>query len=243
LSPAQAPDLPPERKRGSVGARRLLACELRAERDRVRDLLFEEAGARSEGFGAVAGVDEVGRGSLAGPVYAAAVVLGGLAELPGLDDSKALLPEVRADLARRIRRRATAAGVGAATPAEIDALGIVPATHLAMRRALENLGASGTAPDLVLLDALRLPGLPVPQRAFVRGDARVACIAAASIVAKVERDLLMETLDRKWPVYGFAAHRGYGTPEHLGALRRHGPSPQHRLTFDGVLPARSREAA
>lgn len=191
----------------------------------------------------MAGVDEVGRGSLAGPVYAAAVVLGGLGEVPGLDDSKALLPEVRLDLAGRIRRRAAALGLGASSAAEIDALGIGPATHLAMRRALVNLEDAGAPPDLVLIDAVMLPGLAVPQRAFVGGDARVACIAAASIVAKVERDRWMELLDREWPAYGFASHRGYGTAAHLGALRRHGPSPQHRLTFDGVLPPRRGEAA
>ncbi len=220
-----------------------MACELRGERERVRRLLAEEAGARSDGFRVVAGVDEVGRGCLAGPVYAGAVVLGDLRDLPGLDDSKALLPDVRVDLAGRIRRRSAAVAVGAASAAEIDALGIVPATHLAMRRALENLGEAGAAPDLVLTDAVTLPGLVVTQRAFVRGDARVACIAAASIVAKVERDRWMDELDRSWPVYGFASHRGYGTPEHLCALRRHGPSPQHRLTFDGVLPARGRKVA
>ncbi|MGE5344347.1 MAG: ribonuclease HII [Acidithiobacillales bacterium] len=220
-----------------------MACELRGERERVRRLLAEEAGARGDGFRVVAGVDEVGRGSLAGPVYAGAVVLGDLAELPGLDDSKALLPNVRVDLAGRIRARSKAVGVGAASAAEIDALGIVPATHLAMRRALENLRDAGAAPDLVLLDAVTLPGLFVTQRAFVRGDAKVACIAAASIVAKVERDRWMDVLDRSWPSYGFASHRGYGTPEHLGALRRHGPSPQHRLTFEGVLPALGRKVA
>lgn len=222
---------------------RLLACELRAERERVRRLLCVEADAGRDGFRVVAGVDEVGRGSLAGPVYAAAVALGGHVELAGLDDSKALPREVRLDLAGRIRRRALGIGLGAASAAEIDALGIVPATHLAMRRALESVAAAGADPDLVLLDAVTLPGLSVPQRAFVRGDARVACIAAASIVAKVERDRRMEALDREWPVYGFASHRGYGTAAHLGALRRHGPSPQHRLTFDGVLPPRGRKAA
>jgi ribonuclease HII len=226
-----------------VANRRLLACDLSAERERVRRLFEIEEAARSDGFRTVAGVDEVGRGCLAGPVYAAAVALPGLVELSGLDDSKALGPETREDLAARIRRRALGAGVGAATAAEIDALGIVPATLLAMRRALENLAEGGVTPDLVLFDAVTLPGLPVPQRAYIRGDARVACIAAASIVAKTERDSRMDHLHRDWPVYGFDEHRGYGTPGHLGALRRHGPSPHHRLTFERVLPGRGRKAA
>lgn len=220
-----------------------MACDLSAERERVGRLFAAETAACGEGFRFVAGVDEVGRGCLAGPVYAGAVVLAGLAEIPGLDDSKALPAEVRSDLAARIRRRALGVGVGAASAAEIDALGIAPATLLAMRRALENLRDAGVAPDLVLFDAVTLPGLPVPQRAFVRGDARVACIAAASIVAKVDRDRKMEVLDREWPFYGLASHRGYGTAAHLDALRRHGPSPQHRLTFEGVLSGRARRAA
>jgi ribonuclease HII len=220
-----------------------LACDLSAERERVGRLLAAETAAFGEGFRFVAGVDEVGRGCLAGPVYAGAVVLSGRARIPGLDDSKALPADVRTDLAARIRRRALGVGVGAASAAEIDTLGIAPATRLAMRRALDSLREAGVVPDLVLVDAVTLPGLPVPQRAFVHGDARVACIAAASIVAKVERDRKMEVLDREWPFYGLAEHRGYGTAAHLDALRRHGPSPQHRLTFEGVLPGRARRAA
>ncbi|HSB35990.1 MAG TPA: ribonuclease HII [Thermoanaerobaculia bacterium] len=223
--------------------RRPSACDLSGERVRVRRLFDIEVAARAEGFRVVAGVDEVGRGCLAGPVYAGAVVFGGGTEMAGLDDSKVLDPQVRTDLAGRIRRRALGVGVGAATAAEIDALGIAPATLLAMRRALGSLSESGTAPDLVLFDAVTLPGLDVPQRAFVRGDARVACIAAASVVAKDARDRAMDELDRALPYYGFGSHRGYGTPEHLGALRRHGPSPEHRLTFDRVLPAHGRRAA
>ncbi len=223
--------------------RRLRACDLSVERERVRRLFEIEETARSEGFRVVAGVDEVGRGCLAGPVYAAAVALPHGSLLPGLDDSKALPPEVREPLAARIRCCALGAGVGAASAAEIDAIGILPATLLAMRRALEGLLAAGVSPDLVLFDAVSLPGLGVAQRAFVRGDARVACIAAASVVAKTARDLRMDEFHRDWPVYGFHRHRGYGTPEHLAALRRHGPSPHHRLTFERVLPGGSRMAA
>ncbi|MGA7991183.1 MAG: ribonuclease HII, partial [Thermoanaerobaculia bacterium] len=122
--------------------------------------------------------------------------------------------------------------------AEIDAIGIVDATLLAMRRALENLARAGAIPTLVLFDAVHMPGLDVPQRAYIRGDARVAAIAAASIVAKAARDARMNELDVVFPCYGFASHRGYATPEHCAALRRHGPSPEHRLTFDRVLVRR-----
>jgi len=214
------------------------ACDLGSERERVSALFRIEEDARVEGYGVIAGVDEVGRGCLAGPVYAGAVAFERPEPLLGLDDSKALLPEVREDLAARIRASAAGAAVGAATAAEIDALGIVDATLLAMRRALENLAREGAAPDLVLFDAVALPGLDVPQRAYIRGDARVGAIAAASIVAKTARDARMDELGAIFPVYGFSSHRGYGTPEHLAALRRHGPSPEHRLTFDRVLVRR-----
>lgn len=214
------------------------ACDLGSERERVSRLFRIEQEARAEGHRLIAGVDEVGRGCLAGPVYAGAVVFESPAALAGLDDSKALLPEVRADLAARIRRVAAAAAVGAATAAEVDALGIVDATLLAMRRALDNAACPGAIPTLVLFDAVHLPGLAVAQRAYVRGDARVGAIAAASVVAKHARDLRMDELDAAYPCYGFGSHRGYATPEHLAALRRHGPCPEHRLTFDRVLARR-----
>ena len=205
----------------------------------MADLFAIEGDARAEGYSLIAGVDEVGRGCVAGPVYAGAVVFEGPLTLPGLDDSKALLPEVREALANRIRGAATSAAVGEATAAEIDALGIVAATFLAMRRALDLVRASGSPPSLVLVDAFRIPGQGVPQRAYIRGDQRVAAIAAASIVAKVARDARMNELDLRFPVYGFGSHRGYATPEHLSALRRHGPCPEHRLTFDRVVVRRS----
>jgi ribonuclease HII len=198
-------------------------------------LFAVEDEARAGGHLLIAGVDEVGRGCLAGPVYAGAVVFDRRVALPGLDDSKALLPEVRESLAFRIREVAQGAEVGAATAAEVDAIGIVAATLLAMRRALELLRGAGLLPSLVLVDAMRVPGLEIAQRAYVHGDRRVAAIAAASIVAKVARDARMDDLERRFPVYGFGSHRGYGTPEHLSALRRHGPCPEHRLTFDRVV--------
>jgi ribonuclease HII len=198
-------------------------------------LLAVEDSARARGARLVAGVDEAGRGALAGPVFAAAVAFPEGALVPGLDDSKVLAAEVREELAPRIRSVAAAWGVGSASAAEIDVLGIVPATFLAMRRALDVLAAPGGQPDLVLVDGFPIPSLSIPQRAVVRGDATVACIAAASILAKTSRDAVLRGLDAASPWYGFASHKGYGSAAHLAALRRHGPSPDHRLSFAGVL--------
>ena len=211
------------------------SSSLPRERERVSALLAAEEAARAGGACVVAGVDEAGRGALAGPVFAAAVSFTPGAIVLGLDDSKVLAPEVREELAPRIRRVAAAWGVGSATAAEIDVLGIAPATFLAMRRALDGLAASGAQPDFVLVDGFPIPSLPVRQRAVVRGDATVACIAAASILAKTSRDAVLRELDAACPWYGFAAHKGYGSAAHLAALRRHGPSPDHRLSFAGVL--------
>ena len=211
------------------------SVSLARERARVAALQAAEDAARAEGARFVVGVDEAGRGALAGPVFAAAVAFPEGVVVPGLDDSKVLAAEVREELAPRIRRVAAAWGVGFASAAEIDARGIVPATFLAMRRALEVLAASGEQPDFVLVDGFPIPSLRVPQRAVVRGDASVACIAAASILAKTSRDAVMRGLDAERPWYGFAAHKGYGSAAHLVALRRHGPSPDHRLSFAGVL--------
>ena len=179
----------------------------------------------------------MGRGCLAGPVYAGAVVLDPDRTILGLDDSKRLSAQVREGLAPRIASAALGVAIGAATPAEIDSLGIARATELAMRRAVEGLRRSGVDPDLLLIDAVALPGAEAEQRRFVGGDGRIAAIAAASIVAKVARDRQMERLHLLYPHYGFDQHKGYGTPAHLAALRRYGPSALHRLTFDGVLAA------
>lgn len=182
------------------------------------------------GFRLVAGVDEVGRGPLAGPVVAAAVILphrdpGWLCELR---DSKQLSPAQRERLAARIRCEAPAVGVGVVSARRIDAIGIAPAAREAMRRALARLAVT---PDALLLDAFHLDGVPQPQEAIVRGDSRCSAIAAASIVAKVARDAMMDRLDRRFPGYAFARNRGYGTAEHLAALERLGPSPIHRRSF------------
>lgn len=232
VSPASSPRAA-SRERGDGRS-----SSLEAERRRVDALLAVERAARSEGARRVAGVDEAGRGALAGPVFAAAVVLPAGLILSGIDDSKALAPDVREDLALRVREKAEAWGVGSASASEIDALGIAPASFLAMTRALAAL--VGEPPDLVLVDGFAIPGLAVRQRAIVKGDATVACIAAASVLAKTARDAELRTLDGARPWYGFAAHKGYGSPAHLAALRRHGPSPDHRLSFAGVLsPSRT----
>ncbi len=185
------------------------------------------------GFRLVAGVDEVGRGCLAGPVAAAAVILDPVAPIAGLRDSKLLSAAARESLAREIVDRAIACSVGIVDAVDIDHSDILRATHEAMRRAIASLRVR---PDYLLVDALTIPGVPLPQEGIVKGDRSTACIAAASIVAKVYRDRLMQALHCEYPVYGFHANKGYGTPEHLTALRSFGASPLHRVTFRGVLP-------
>jgi ribonuclease HII len=179
----------------------------------------------------VAGVDEAGVGPLAGPVVAAAVVFDPGAESLSVDDSKRLAPGVRRRLALAIRETAWAVGVGAADVHEIAMLNIYRAALLAMRRAVEALPIS---PDHVLVDARTIPGLAVSQRSVARGDSMCYCIAAASIVAKTWRDELMHGIDRLYPAYGFSRHKGYGTAEHVAALRLHGPCPAHRTAFPAV---------
>ena len=176
----------------------------------------------------VAGVDEVGRGPLAGPVVAAAVVLPRDCWIDGIDDSKRLSPDRRLDLSEKILASCAAVGIGAASAAEIDRLNILRATALAMRRAVARLGGA---------DHLLVDGLPVGElgtethTAIVGGDGCVHCISAASIVAKVTRDRLMARLALRYPEYGWARNMGYGTPEHLAALERLGPTPHHRRSF------------
>jgi ribonuclease HII len=182
------------------------------------------------GFRLIAGIDEVGRGPLAGPVVAAAVILPCRDPdwLGELRDSKQLAPGRREQLARLIRRETAAFGVGAIGARRIDEIGIAPAAREAMRRALARLAV---VPEALLLDAFYLDGVPQPQEAIVRGDSRCSAIAAASIVAKVVRDRMLAGLERRYPGYGFARNRGYGTAEHLAALERLGPSPIHRRSF------------
>jgi ribonuclease HII len=181
---------------------------------------------------AVAGVDEAGRGPLAGPVVAAAVVLDLDEPWDGLDDSKQLTAERREALYARVLARARAFAWSVAGPRAIDRVNIRRATHAAMARAVARLAV---APELVLVDGHEtVGGIAAEQRAVIGGDARCLSIAAASILAKVVRDRIMERLDRVWPAYGFARHKGYGTAAHLEALRAHGPCPLHRWTFAPV---------
>ena len=179
----------------------------------------------------MAGVDEAGRGPLAGPVVAAAVILEAGTRIRGVDDSKRLTPEQRKELDGVIRTRAVSIGVGIVDSQTIDRVNILEATRRAMRLAL---GALGQEPELVLTDFVFLDGLPCPQRNLVDGDQRSATVAAASIIAKVARDGIMEEADREYPQYGFGQHKGYATLEHRTALMAHGPCPLHRRSFAGV---------
>ncbi len=191
---------------------------------------------------AVAGVDEVGRGALAGPVVAAAVILPPGPRLRGLADSKLLTPEAREYLYARIQARALAVGVASVEAATVDSANILQATLMAMARAV---GALHPPPDLVLVDGSIAPPLALACRTIPKGDALVPAISAASIVAKVTRDRLMAGLAEQFPAYGFDRHKGYGTADHQAALRRHGPSPIHRRSFAPVralVDARDRKA-
>ena len=177
---------------------------------------------------AVAGIDEAGRGCLAGPVVAAAVILPEGAVIPGLADSKVLSPTRRDGLAAEIGAVALAWGLGVVWPPEIDRINILQATFLAMERAMQQLSPQ---PELALIDGNRTKDFGLPVRTIVKGDSLSASIAAASILAKVTRDRLMEEYDAQYPQYGFAVHKGYGTKRHYEALREFGPSPIHRKTF------------
>ncbi|HEY3215466.1 MAG TPA: ribonuclease HII [Candidatus Eisenbacteria bacterium] len=180
----------------------------------------------------IAGVDEAGRGPLAGPVVAAAVILERGTRWEGLDDSKRVDPGTRSTLYARLLAEARAFSWAVLGPRIIDRLNIRRASLEAMRRSVCRLAVS---PALVLVDGPdAIPGLPCPQRSVIDGDARLLSVAAASVLAKVVRDRIMERLDRVWPAYGFVRHKGYGTPEHLEALRRVGPCPLHRYSFQPV---------
>jgi ribonuclease HII len=190
--------------------------------------------ARQDCLGLVAGVDEAGRGPLAGPVVAAAVILDELQPIKGLADSKRLGPVTRERLFDEIRAKALACCIAEASVDEIDRLNILHATMLAMQRAVQGLRLS---PRRVLVDGNRVPPLPMPARAVVKGDATVAAISAASILAKVHRDRLCLELHDAYPQYGFAGHKGYPTGEHLAALRLHGACAAHRRSFAPVREA------
>ena len=194
-------------------------------------LRAEQAAFDWAGSGLVAGVDEAGRGPLAGPVLAAAVILNPRQPIAGLADSKKLSPRRREQLFDQIQDKALCCAIGQASEEEIDRLNILQATLLAMQRAVSGLRL---VPARVLVDGNRLPRLPMLAEAIVGGDAKVPAISAASILAKVQRDRWCEQAHRQWPQYGFDAHKGYGTAAHLAALQTHGPSPCHRRSFAPV---------
>lgn len=201
------------------------------EDQRINQLMQMEIELRQQGFELVAGIDEAGRGPLAGPVIASACILPKSFNLPGLDDSKKLTEKKREYLAHKIKEQAMVFSIGSVTSREIDLLNILKATKLAMKRALENLF---TTPDFVLVDGRDSLNISIAQRTIVGGDGLCACIAAASILAKVARDELMCEMNEIYPEYGFDQHKGYGTRLHLEAIKRFGPCPIHRQTFSPI---------
>ncbi len=200
------------------------------QKDPIDTLAFEKI-AHNSGFIYVAGVDEVGRGPLAGPVMAAAVILPTGLHISGIDDSKKLSPQKLEILFDVISARAIAIGIGVIEPDIIDRINILQATRLAMLNAVEQLKQQ---PDYLLIDGITPINTTIPQKTIKKGDSLSISIAAASIIAKVTRDRLMVEMDRLYPGYGFAGHKGYGSSLHMEAIRRLGPSPIHRLTFGGV---------
>ena len=202
--------------------------KLAAERQRVEEMCVYEK--RYDAYGLICGVDEAGRGPLAGPVVAGAVILPKDCRILYINDSKKLSAKKRDLLYDEIREKALCWGVGVIPPERIDEINILQATYEAMRAAIASLDP---APDLLLNDAVTIPDMLIQQVPIIKGDAKSQSIAAASIIAKVTRDRLMEAWDQIWPAYGFAAHKGYGTAAHIEALRRFGPCPIHRRTFIG----------
>lgn len=200
--------------------------KLRLEKERMYEMFsFEREYGNHQ---AICGIDEVGRGPFAGPVVAAAVILPKDCDILYLNDSKKLSPKKREELAKEIREKAIAVGLGMVSPERIDQINILQATYEAMRMAISNLEVR---PDLLLNDAVTIPEVVVPQVPIIKGDAKSVSIAAASIVAKVERDHLMEEYDKIFPGYDFAGNKGYGSVAHIAALKELGPTPIHRRTF------------
>lgn len=204
------------------------------ERRRLHRIHAIEIAARERGYQFIGGVDEVGRGPLAGPVVAACVVCSGPMMIRGLNDSKQVRPELRMMIAEEIKERCEAWAIGAASVEEINRLNIYWASVLAMERAI---AALAVAPQYLLTDAVRIRSFTGPQEPLIKGDARCAVVAAASIVAKVYRDRLLTELHEMEPRYGFADHKGYATPEHIAALKEHGPSVHHRSGWYRVREA------
>lgn len=206
--------------------RKLSGEKLVAERERLEQMRVYEHEYAS--FSAICGIDEAGRGPLAGPVVAGAVILPTDCEILYLNDSKKLTEKRREALFLEIKEKAVAWNVGIVDAAEIDQINILQATYEAMRKAITGLEVT---PDLLLNDAVEIPDVQIPQVKIIKGDAKSVSIAAASILAKVTRDHLMIEYDQKYPNYGFARHKGYGTGVHIEAIRDYGPCPLHRKTF------------
>lgn len=217
---------------GTASLRRQAEREERArqrlEKEKARTEAMSVYERRFADRGLIAGIDEVGRGPLAGPVCACALILPTDHPVLYLNDSKKLTAKKRDELYDVLKREAVSIGIGYESPEIIDEINILQATYSAMRSAL---AALSPGPDFLLIDAVSIPGVSVPSRSIVHGDALSVSIAAASIVAKVSRDRLMEEYDRLYPEYGFARNKGYGTAEHMAALRKHGPCPIHRKSF------------
>ncbi|MGX7031111.1 ribonuclease HII [Vagococcus zengguangii] len=233
------PDTPVEiiaelRQDERKGVQTLIAqYDRRQAKEQAAKELFEqmqafERAARQQAYQYIAGVDEVGRGPLAGPVVAAAVILPENPDLVGLNDSKQLSHAKRAELLTKIKEQALAIGIGIVSPEEIDRINIYEATKVAMTQAIEALNPQ---PDYLLLDAMKLPNIALPQESIIKGDAKSIAIAAASIVAKETRDQMMSEYEQQYPGYGFAENAGYGTAKHLAGLNSLGITPIHRKTF------------
>ncbi len=198
------------------------------EQDRLAKIVEFENQAKISGYKVIAGLDEAGRGPLIGPVVAASVVLPEDMDITGIDDSKKLSETQREALYERIISQAVAYGVGVASHEEIDMINILNATKLAMKRAIEAMTVS---PDYLLIDAVKLNEISIAQESLIKGDSRSVSIAAASIIAKVTRDRMLKEMDKKYPMYGLASHKGYGTDQHYQAIRQYGILPEHRRSF------------
>ncbi|MBQ6195931.1 MAG: ribonuclease HII [Lachnospiraceae bacterium] len=198
------------------------------EEERAREYALMRYEREYEAEGLIAGIDEAGRGPLAGPVVAAAVILYPGAEILGINDSKKLSEKAREALYPEILERSMAVGIGIVSAGRIDEINILQATYEAMRKAVSRLCFQ---PDVLLVDAVTIPGIGIRQVPIIKGDAKSLSIGAASIIAKVTRDRMMRELDEVYPEYGFAAHKGYGTAAHIAALKEYGPCPIHRTSF------------
>lgn len=198
------------------------------EKEKNRTAIMYQFENEYKNYKYICGIDEVGRGPLAGPVMAGAVILPKEEMLYYLNDSKKLSETKREELYDVIMEKAIATGIGVALPAKIDEINILQATYVAMREAINKLAIK---PDIILIDAVRIPDIKIPQVPIIKGDAKSASIAAASIISKVTRDRLMLEYDKVMPEYGFSSNKGYGSKKHIDALKEYGPSPIHRKTF------------